>query len=129
MVLRIFLILSIIFLTSCASYTLDSKSKFAPKPFRMGSPDPNAPIEYKHGWEDGCITGLSTMNHGSYKTFYKYRQDPDLADNEMYYKAWKDSYTYCRHYSFRFVWDSIDKVGNKSQNNPLCILCPNEHDR
>lgn len=117
------------FLSSCAGQIFSEKSFFAPKPFRMGGPDKDADPMYLSGWEDGCHTGLSTMNHGYYKSFYKYKQDPYKANNPVYYKAWKDAYTYCRHYSFRFVWDSYDNAANKSLDNNLCVLCPNELDR
>lgn len=101
----------------------------APKPFRMGGPDKDADPEYLSGWEDGCNTGLSTMNHGYYKSFYAFKQDAYKVDNPVYYKAWKDAYTYCRQYSFRFVWDSYDRTYNKALENNLCVLCPNELDR
>lgn len=98
-------------------------SKFAPKPYRMGSPPKDANPDYLEGWNDGCETGLSTMNHSYYKSFYKFKQDPYKLNNERYYKAWRDSYHYCRQYSFRFVWDPLDQ---DRDSGPLCILCPND---
>ncbi|MCE3232040.1 MAG: hypothetical protein K0R98_297 [Rickettsiaceae bacterium] len=127
---NIVILLITILLASCAGKIFDEKSRFAPKPWRMGGPDrENASPEYTEGWDDGCSTGLSTMNPGYYKSFYSFKQDPYKVDNEVYYKAWKDAYTYCRQYSFRFVWDAYDRTNNKSLDNNLCVLCPNEATR
>lgn len=104
----------------------------APWPARMGKPPDNAPKDYKQGWYDGCITGLSTMSQVYYKDFYGYKQDYTKVDNVMYYQAWKDAYTYCRQYSFRYAWDPLDRRrGTNAQGGllsagPLCVLCPNE---
>lgn len=111
--------------TGCRGKIFSSKSSFAPKPFKIGGPPKDAHPDYLEGWEDGCNTGLSTMVPGYYKSFYGYQQDPYKTGNPIYYKAWKDSYTYCRQYAFRFVWDSMDQSGHPVDNN-LCVLCPNE---
>lgn len=104
------------------------KNFLKPIPARMGKPAENAPPRYKEGWNDGCETGLSTMVQGYYKTFYEFKQNTELANDGMYYKAWKDAYTYCRQYSFRYGWEwgSYDWSANAAVDNKLCILCPNE---
>ena len=120
----IFLILAIFIVSSCRGQIFSESNPIAPKPFQMGGPDrENADPIYLSGWDDGCNTGLSTMNHGYYKSFYAFKQDPYMARNPMYYKAWKDAYTYCRQYSFRFIWDSLDK---QREDKNLCILCPQQ---
>ena len=116
-------------LNGCWGKLFDENNLFAPKPFKMGMRTEDAPEEYKSGWDDGCTTGLSTMVPGYYKSFYQYKLDPNMLDNKMYYQAWKDAYTYCRHYSFRFAWDAHDKNDAKWRDNPLCLLCPNEFTR
>jgi hypothetical protein len=127
---KIALLLVILTLSACVGKIFSSKNMFAPKPYKMGGPDKkDASPEYLEGWDDGCETGLSTMNPGYYKSFYAFKQDPYKVDNEVYYKAWKDAYTYCRQYSFRFVWDAYDRTNSKSLDNPLCVLCPNESAR
>lgn len=114
-------------LTGCAGKMMFSEHNFfAPKPFLEGKPSKNAPPEYTAGWNDGCTTGNSTMVMNYYKSFYKYKFDPAMIDNAVYYKAWKDAYTYCRHYSFRYTWDPVDKNASKAADNPLCVICPNE---
>lgn len=105
-------------LAACAGQDL-----YKPRHPLMGKPAENAAPEYLSGWNDGCDTGLSTMNPSFYKAFYKFKQDPDMFANPVYYKAWKDAYTYCRHYSFRYVWDALDRNYNKPLNNRLCVLC------
>jgi len=112
--------------TACVGKIFSAESFLAPKPFQMKTPPKDANPDYLAGWNDGCETGLSTMTHGYYKSFYEFKQDPYKSNNPRYYKAWKDAYTYCRHYSFRFAWDSLDNSANKSLDNNLCILCPNE---
>ncbi|MEM7617232.1 MAG: hypothetical protein AAF195_02495 [Pseudomonadota bacterium] len=80
----------------------------APWPFRMGG-TPEGSKEFKLGWEHGCHTGLSTMVTSGYKTFYSFEQDPTMTQNADYYKAWKDAYTYCRQYSFKWTMWSWDQ--------------------
>lgn len=126
-----YLIILIISLVGCRGAVFSSESIFAPVPAGMGGYDDDAPELYKKGWDDGCKTGLSTMNMQIYKSFYKYTQDPALVRKVMYYKAWKDAYTYCRQYSFRSTWDAYDK---RHGDGPLsmksiCVLCPDEFGR
>lgn len=129
------LALSLCYLSSCTNAIFSPDNIFAPRPFRMSSPAKNAPPAYKEGWEDGCNTGMSTMVMTSYKSFYQYTINPEMfASNDsegiMYQKAWKDAYSYCRHYSFRFTWDSFDKrAKGVIGGGPLCVLCPNDADR
>lgn len=122
-ILLLIFILTII--TGCTGQIFSEKSFMAPKPFRMGNPDEDGHPDYLKGWDDGCNTGISTMSHGYYKSFYGFKQDPYMISNARYYKAWKDSYTYCRHYAFKFIWDGLDNTGSKALDNPLCIICPN----
>jgi hypothetical protein len=131
MLRKLLLLLVICCITGCAGKIFNSKSMFAPKPFRMGGParDGSTDPDYLSGWDDGCETGMSTMVQGYYKSFYAFKQDPYMVSNPVYYKAWKDSYDYCRHYAFRFAWDSYDRNNSKALDNPLCVLCPNELDR
>lgn len=91
-----------LFITGCSATSL-----LAPTPFAMGKPEAGTP-EFNLGWEHGCQTGLSTMTPSYYKSFYTYKQEPSMIHNLDYYKAWKDSYTYCRQYAFKFTmwhWD------------------------
>lgn len=116
-------------LTSCAGKIFSDDSIFAPKPLRMRGPDTKkGSPDYLEGWDDGCKTGLSTMNPGFYKSFYGYKIDPYKVSNIVYYKAWRDAYTYCRQYSFRMVWDSYDRQKSNLENQ-LCLICPNESER
>lgn len=64
---------------------------------------PEGPVIYQKGWKDGCETGLSTMTNGFYKTFYDFKQDPILRSDPSYYKIWKDSATFCRHYAYGII--------------------------
>jgi hypothetical protein len=122
--------LLLVSISGCVGKIFSDDSIFAPKPLGMGSPDKSkGSAEYLKGWDDGCKTGLSTMVSGYYKSFYGFKQDPYMVDNPSYYKAWKDAFTYCKQYAFKYSWDAYDKTNNKALENPLCIICPNEQGR
>ncbi|MBL0319489.1 MAG: hypothetical protein IPP74_09430 [Alphaproteobacteria bacterium] len=88
----------------------------------------NAPIEYQLGWKQGCESGISAMGNDFFKTFYHYTQSAELVHNEVYYKAWKDSFTYCRNYTYgmtrefsvryRLPHDDIQIIPNADQTAP-----------
>lgn len=103
----LYLIVLCLTLTGCTEGHGFFRETFKPTPFRMGKA-PDGPPDYKSGWNDGCETGLATMTSNYYKTFYKFKQDPKMIHNKMYYQAWKDSYTYCRQYMFRWVLWKLD---------------------
>ncbi|MCE3232041.1 MAG: hypothetical protein K0R98_298 [Rickettsiaceae bacterium] len=66
----------------------------------------DAPNKYKRGWKDGCETGLSSMTSTTYKTFYSFKQDPKLREDPTYYRTWKDTYDFCRHYIYGTIRQS-----------------------
>ena len=127
----IFAIFLIFMLVACRGQVFSEKSMLAPLPAGMGYPPKDSPPDYLEGWYDGCYTGLSTMNQEIYKSFYGYKQNVDKADNIIYYQAWRDAYTYCRHYSFRYVWNPLDKKRTKGllTDKDICVLCPDEFNR
>jgi len=125
----IILPLLLIAISSCGGKIFSEDNIFAPTPLLQGTPDKDASEEYKKGWDDGCKTGMSMMVNGYYKSFYGFKQDPYMVENPVYYKAWKDSFTYCKQYAFKYTWDAYDKTSNKALDNPLCIICPNENGR
>ena len=101
------IIIAMVFLSSCTEGEGIFRETFKPTPAGMGDA-PKGPPEFEAGWHDGCETGMGTMTSNYYKTFYKFKQDPSMIHNKMYYQAWKDSYTYCRQYMFRWVLWKID---------------------
>ncbi len=60
---------------------------------------PEGPPEYVQGWNDGCESGLATYGNAYYRTFYHFKQDRNLVDNDLYYRTWSDAYNYCRHFT------------------------------
>ena len=58
--------------------------------------DQSAPPEYKLGWQHGCESGLSAYGNNYYKSLYKFKQDLTMIKNEYYFKAWNDSFNFCR---------------------------------
>lgn len=71
---------------------------------------PNAPPEYKKGWEDGCKSGFSAYGNDVMKTFYHFQQDINSMRNTSYVKAWSDSFNYCRSFVNRLQGGSGKKV-------------------
>lgn len=57
---------------------------------------PNAPPDYKAGWEHGCKSGFGSMGNLFIKTFYKFTQDDNMRRNPSYMRAWTDAFDYCR---------------------------------
>tara|TARA_B100001564_G_C20658505_1_gene680424 strand:- start:1204 stop:1722 length:519 start_codon:yes stop_codon:yes gene_type:complete len=60
----------------------------------------DAPPNFQQGWIDGCKSGLGAMTNSFYKAFYEFTQDPVLRKDPVYYKTWKDTFTFCRHYAY-----------------------------
>jgi len=56
----------------------------------------SAPPEYKLGWQQGCASGISVYGNNYYKSMYKFQQDLSMIKNEYYFKAWNDSFNFCR---------------------------------
>lgn len=67
---------------------------------------PKGPPEYMEGWQDGCESGMASMTNDFYKTFYTFKQNNDMIGNELYYKAWKDTFHFCRHYVYGMLRES-----------------------
>lgn len=72
-----------------------------PKPRKDGKPHNELYVE---GWRDGCHSGISATANDWYKFFYDFRQDAQKAQNTVYYKGWKDAFTYCQRYMYQ--WQS-----------------------
>ncbi|MCD6034978.1 MAG: hypothetical protein K0R63_719 [Rickettsiales bacterium] len=63
---------------------------------------PRGPINFKHGWRDGCETGISaTANHFA-RFYYKFRQDYRLAQDNEYYTGWRLAWLYCNRFVFQY---------------------------
>ena len=58
---------------------------------------------YKKGWKEGCESGLAVYGNHRYKAFYTVYQDVEHLHDKDYYKAWKDSYSYCRWYVYHWA--------------------------
>lgn len=56
--------------------------------------------EFEQGWKDGCESGLAAMSNSFYKAHYSFKQSKELRNNPDYYKVWKDTFNFCRHYVY-----------------------------
>lgn len=72
-----------------------------PRPWGMGKTPEGSPY-FKQGWDDGCSTGVAVYGIDRYKWSYTFKQDMTLVSNPEYYRAWKDAYTYCRWYNWKW---------------------------
>ena len=55
------------------------------------------PENYRQGYKDGCESGYSGYGNSFNKMFWKWRQDPELVSDPVYYQIWKDAYSYCAY--------------------------------
>ncbi len=79
----------------------------------IGRPETGITPFYEEGWNDGCETGLAAYGTSIYKTFYRFKQQPELTTNQVYYQAWNDAMAYCRQFALRWAnQGSIDEVDN-----------------
>lgn len=61
------------------------------------------PAKLKKAWLDGCNSGMGSMTNSFYRSFYRFQQDPRLRKDVEYYKVWKDTYNFCRHYTYGVI--------------------------
>ncbi len=62
-----------------------------------------APPDYTLGWEHGCKSGFAAFGADFHKTLYEFTQDVSMINNPTYFKAWTDSFNYCRAYINRYL--------------------------
>lgn len=74
--------------------------KLKPMPWIFNMAPQNVSAQFKAAWKDGCESGLSSMTNSYYRSNYKFRMDPALRKDPEYYKVWKDTYNFCRHYAY-----------------------------
>lgn len=65
------------------------------KPIEFDLTPPDGPPIYQQGFKDGCESGYSGYGNNFNKMFWKWKQDPKLAQDKVYYQIWKDAYDYC----------------------------------
>jgi hypothetical protein len=70
-----------------------------PPPSKDGKPHNELYVE---GWVDGCETGVAGNTNSFYKEFHQFKQDAMKAQNEIYYKGWKDAFFYCGRYIYQW---------------------------
>jgi hypothetical protein len=70
---------------------------------------PPGPKIYQQGFIDGCESGSSGYKSSLKKMYWTWKQNPELAQNRVYYKIWKDAYAYC---AVRGMMNSQHGYGN-----------------
>jgi len=87
--------------------TLAACSGLRPMTWLLKHVPEDAPPDYAQGWNEGCESGMGAMGNEYYKAMYPFKQDQSMITNLNYYKAWKNAFNYCRHYTY-----AITKEGN-----------------
>ena len=98
--MRITVIVLMIFmgLSACTKMHIGwSYDRMLPANFNFEPPP--GPEIYQQGWVDGCGSGFSGYGNLYNKIFNDFKQDPELAQNPVYYQIWKDAYAYCANYA------------------------------
>lgn len=73
---------------------------FWAKPYALNMDEgPEGPPEYRQGYRDGCQSGFKAYSSQYNKVWWKFKQDPALRQNPVYYRIWKDAYAYCAAYA------------------------------
>jgi hypothetical protein len=90
----------------------------APKNYAQFPKAPPGPPEYQQGWQDGCESGYSTYGNSMYKTFYHYKMDPNLRNNDIYYRTWNDAFNYCRAWVKHDQAHGMTALGGFNPRNP-----------
>lgn len=95
-ILKSLLVILILLLSACTNYHSDvgfmSPASLV-KEINFGSEI------YRQGYKDGCESGYAGYASSLTKLFHKWVQDPELAQNKVYYQIWKDAYGYCAYYA------------------------------
>lgn len=125
-----------IFVSACAAITGSGETRPGMPPFMPGAPK-GGPPEFQEGWLDGCETGISAHGSSYYRSTFKFKQNPTLVTNPIYYKAWKDGENYCRTYIFAYSFRNlevsctldgiVDDCGGPETNSlPFFGMSPNQ---
>ena len=104
--MRAFFLAFLLLLAACGSGSSGAIRPTLP-PF-MPAPPKGGPPEFQEGWQDGCETGIGAHGNDMYRSTFKFRQNPSLVMNPVYYKAWKDAENYCRTYIFSYSFRNLD---------------------
>ena len=91
-IIKLLVFCTMLFQLNACNY-VHSKMKFTMPAAVNAEPPPGPPI-YQQGFRDGFQSGYSGYAGSFSKMFYKWKQDPELVNNEMYYRVWKDAYSY-----------------------------------
>lgn len=70
---------------------------------------PPGPAIYQQGFREGCESGYSGYRSSLRKLYWTWKQNPELAQNRVYYQIWKDAYAFC---ASRGNIDSLHGLGN-----------------
>ncbi len=111
MIKKIYILAFLLTLTSCGTYSesyFDVSRPGSPTMRWMYDGPPSRddgkqyPPMYVDGWKDGCETGASANTNDFYKYYNHFKQDWKKAQDDVYYKGWKDAFSYCGRYIYQY---------------------------
>ena len=87
-------------LTACQSITNPT-----PVGLYRGMKDqaPEGSDTFKHGWKEGCESGISAMGSLHYKAAHHFEYDPSMLNSNEYHNAWRLAFRYCRWYTAQWT--------------------------
>ena len=94
-------VIAVTLVTACTDFRPRVGSPWAQKLLSQGPKD--TPVLFQEGWRDGCETGIATSSNSLQRHFYKFKQNPDHAQNQVYYTGWKTAYIYCARYVAQYL--------------------------
>lgn len=97
---KLIFIFSIFIIFSGCTYKPKVGSPFMQDLMNQG---PDGPIEFREGWRDGCETGISATSNAFQRHFYSFTQDPDKAQDRVYYTGWKTAFWLCSRHVMQYL--------------------------
>jgi hypothetical protein len=89
----------------CALSSCKAISKPTPLGIYRGM-EGNAPqgtAIFRHGWQDGCESGISALGSLHYKATHSFQYDPAQLSSNEYHNAWRLAFRYCRWYTSQWT--------------------------
>lgn len=105
--MRLIVIIMLVALTTACSMGSSGSARPTLPPFMPGPPK-GGPPEFQEGWLDGCESGVASHGADIYRSTFKFKQNPSLIMNPIYYKAWKDAQNFCLTYIFTYSFRNME---------------------
>lgn len=97
----ILILLSLIFICSCQNLR-------KPTPVGIyrgmeGLAPAGSSETFRHGFQDGCESGIAALGSLHYKATHSFQYDPAALNSNEYHNAWRLAFRYCRWYTAQWI--------------------------